>query len=72
VTDGTADIHYLGIVDYMVNPEEVKDVLAVIGLYEDGDEDCNNALIDHETGLNQAAWMRYWNISGSRIRSRES
>src|ERR1035437_8280492 len=35
----------------MVNLEEVKDVLAVIGLYEDGDEDCNNALIDHETGL---------------------
>ena len=54
VTDGTADIHYLGIVDCMVNPEEVKDVLAVIGLYEDGDEDCNNALIDHETGLNSS------------------
>jgi len=29
VTDGTADIHYLGIVDYMVNPEEVKDVLGL-------------------------------------------
>ena len=54
MTDGTADIHYLGIVDYMVNPEEVKDVLAVVGLYEDGDEDCNNALIDHETGLNSS------------------
>ena len=36
----------------MVNVEEVKDVLAVIGLSEDGDDDCNNALIDHETGLN--------------------
>jgi len=23
----------------------------VIGLYEDGDEDCNNHLLDHETGL---------------------
>ena len=42
----------MGIVDYMVNAEEVKDVLAVIGLSEDGDDDCNNALIDHETGLN--------------------
>ena len=35
----------------MVNPEDVKDVLAIIGLYEDGDEDCNNTLIDDETGL---------------------
>ena len=33
----------------------MKDVLAVIGLYEDGDEDCNNALLDHETGLDPAA-----------------
>ena len=51
VAECTGHIHYLGIVDHMVNLEEVKDVLAVIGLYEDGDEDCNNALIDHETGL---------------------
>jgi hypothetical protein len=28
-----------------------QDVLAVIGLYEDGEGDCNNALIDEETGL---------------------
>ena len=40
-----------GIVEIMVDPEDVKDVLAVIGLHEDADEDCNNALIDHETGL---------------------
>ncbi len=33
------------------NPDDVKDVLSVIGLYEDGDEDVNNALIDEETGL---------------------
>ena len=31
--------------------DEVKDVLAAIGLHEDSDEDCNNALINHETGL---------------------
>lgn len=35
----------------MVDPEDVKEVLAVIGLYEDGTQDCNNALIDRETGL---------------------
>jgi hypothetical protein len=35
----------------MANPDNVKDVLAVIGLYEDGDIDCNNALLDRETGL---------------------
>jgi len=35
----------------VVDPDNVKDVLAVIRLYEDGDEDTNNALIDHETGL---------------------
>jgi hypothetical protein len=35
----------------MPNPDDVKDVLAVIGLHEDGDEDCNNTVIDHETGL---------------------
>jgi hypothetical protein len=35
----------------MVDPEDVKDVLAVIGLYEDGTEDCNNAVLDQETGL---------------------
>ncbi len=51
MTGGTASIHCLGIVDEMFNPEDVEDVLAVIGLHEDGDEDCNNALIDHETGL---------------------
>ena len=27
------------------------EVLAIIGLFEDSDEDCNNALIDGETGL---------------------
>jgi hypothetical protein len=36
----------------MPNPDDVKDVLAVIGLYENDVDDCNNALIDHETGLN--------------------
>jgi hypothetical protein len=36
------------------NPDNVKDVLAIIGLYEDADVDCNNALIDHETGLDSA------------------
>jgi len=41
----------LGRVYGVVDPEAVKDVLAVIGLYEDSDRDCNNALIDHETGL---------------------
>jgi hypothetical protein len=35
----------------MVDPEDVKDVLAVVGLYEDGNEDCNNAVLDVETGL---------------------
>ena len=38
----------------MPNPDDIKDVLAVIGLYEDGDEDCNNHLLDHETGLDPA------------------
>jgi hypothetical protein len=38
----------------MVDPEDVKDVLAVIGLYEDADQDCNNVLIDYETGLDSA------------------
>ena len=38
----------------MVDPDDVKDVLAVIGLYEDGSEDCNNAVLDHETGLDPA------------------
>ena len=36
----------------MLNPDDVNDVLAVIGLYEDGTEDCNNAVLDVETGLN--------------------
>ena len=35
----------------MPNSDDVKDILAVIGLFEDGDEDCNNVLLDHETGL---------------------
>lgn len=39
----------------MVDPEDVKDVLAIIGFYEDGDEDCNNLLIDRETGLSPGA-----------------
>jgi hypothetical protein len=43
--------HLVGIVEGMINPDDVKDVLAVIGLHEDSDDDCNNALIDHETGL---------------------
>jgi len=44
----------LGRVHDVVDPEAVKDVLAVIGLHEDSDRDCNNALIDHETGLRPA------------------
>lgn len=39
----------------MVDPDGVKDVLAVIGLYEDGTEDCNNAVLDQETGLDPTA-----------------
>lgn len=35
----------------MVDPDYVKDVFGVIGLHEDRDEDCNNALLDFETGL---------------------
>ena len=38
----------------MPSPDDVKDVLAAIGLHEDGDEDCNNHLLDHETGLDPA------------------
>jgi hypothetical protein len=38
----------------MPNPNDVKDVLAVVGLHEDADDECNNALIDHETGLEAA------------------
>jgi len=45
---------HMGNVYSVVDPEDVKDVLAIIGLYEDGDEDCNNALIDHEAGLDLA------------------
>jgi hypothetical protein len=44
----------VGIVESMVKPDDAKDVLAVIGLHEDADEDCNNALIDLESGLNLA------------------
>ena len=44
----------LGRVYDMVDLDAVKDVLAVVGLYEDSDRDCNNALIDHETGLDPA------------------
>ena len=43
-----------GTVEIMPDPEDEKDVQAVIGLYEDADEDGNNALVDHETGLNSA------------------
>jgi hypothetical protein len=35
----------------VVDPDDVKDVLTVIGLYEDAGEDYNNALLDYETGL---------------------
>jgi hypothetical protein len=38
----------------VVDPDAEKDVLAIIVLFEDADEDCNNALIDHETGLASA------------------
>jgi len=31
--------------------DDEKDILAVIGLHEDSDEDCNNELLDRETGL---------------------
>jgi len=48
-------IRLLGRVYDVVDPEAVKDVLAVIGLYEDSDRDCNNALLDNETGLDPAA-----------------
>jgi len=41
----------LGRVYDVVDLDAMKEVLAVIGLHEDGDEDCNNALLDHETGL---------------------
>jgi hypothetical protein len=44
----------LGRVYDVVDLDAVKDVLAVVGLYEDSDRDCNNALIDHETGLDPA------------------
>jgi hypothetical protein len=35
----------------MPSAEDVQDVLVVIGLHEDSDQDCNNQLIDNETGL---------------------
>ncbi len=35
----------------MASPEDMNDVLVVIGLYEDSDQDCDNQLIDLETGL---------------------
>src|SRR5664280_269512 len=47
-------VHLLGRVYDVVDLDAVKDVLAVVGLYEDSDRDCNNALIDHETGLDPA------------------
>ena len=47
-------LRLVGIVESMVRTDDAKDVLAVIGLCEDGDEDCNNALIDFESGLNPA------------------
>jgi hypothetical protein len=38
----------------MPSSDDVKDVLVVIGLHEDGDEDCDNQLIEDETGLDRA------------------
>ena len=38
----------------MPSSDDVKDVLVVIGLHEDSDQDCNNQLIDEETGLDPA------------------
>jgi hypothetical protein len=35
----------------MPSAEDVTDVLVVIGLHEDSDLDCDNHLIDQETGL---------------------
>jgi hypothetical protein len=35
----------------MPSSDDEKDVLVIIGLHEDGDEDCNNQLIEEETGL---------------------
>lgn len=40
--------------EHVPSADDVNDVLAVIGLHEDGDEDCNNLLLDHETGLDPA------------------
>jgi hypothetical protein len=38
----------------MPSADDVKDVLVIIGLHEDSDQDCNNELIDGETGLEPA------------------
>ena len=35
----------------MPSVDDIQDVLVVIGLHEDQDEDCDNQLIDRETGL---------------------
>jgi hypothetical protein len=35
----------------MASAEDAQDVLVVIGLHEDSDLDCDNQLIDRETGL---------------------
>jgi hypothetical protein len=33
------------------NSDDKMEILAVIGLHEDSDQDCNNELLDRETGL---------------------
>ncbi len=38
----------------MPRVDDIQDVLVVIGLHEDEDRDCDNALIDQETGLDSA------------------
>ena len=35
----------------MPSVDDLQDVLVVIGLHEDTDQDCDNQLIDRETGL---------------------
>ena len=35
----------------MPSVDDIQDVLVVIGLHEDEDQDCDNQLIDGETGL---------------------
>jgi hypothetical protein len=38
----------------MPSVEDLTDVLVIIGLHEDSEQDCNNQLIDDETGLDPA------------------